>query len=221
MKRLFGILAAFGLALASATPALAAQYVPGPIGSHPLREGQTGPAVRVLQADLAGFGYPVRVTGLFGPGTLAALLAFQTQHGLSATGVMDEGTYEALLLQGGWTGSGSAPVRQTPDRTVTMVATAYGPSLQDNYPYGATDYFGQPLRVGDVAVDPSVIPLGTRLFITGYNSPYLPPGGLYAVADDEGDAIRGDRIDIFINGTESQVNSFGIQDVRVTILGHS
>ncbi|EQD34508.1 3D domain protein, partial [mine drainage metagenome] len=82
-------------------------------------------------------------------------------------------------------------------QTITMVATAYGPSAADNYPYGATDYFGKPLVAGDVAVDPSVIPLGTRLYITGYSSPYLPAGGFYAVARDTGGAIQGKRVDIY------------------------
>lgn len=103
--------------------------------------------------------------------------------------------------------------------TMQLVATAYGPSLQDNYPYGAVDYYGQPLVSGDVAVDPSVIPLGTRLYITGYQSPYLPAGGFYAVARDTGGAIKGGRVDIYINGSHAQVLSFGIQKVQVTILG--
>jgi len=104
-------------------------------------------------------------------------------------------------------------------RTMTMEATAYGPSAQDNYPYGATDYFGQPLTAGDVAVDPSVIPLKTCLYITGYNSPNLPSGGFIGEADDEGNAIVGYHVDLFMNAPESQVNAFGIQTVKVTILG--
>ena len=103
-------------------------------------------------------------------------------------------------------------------RVLSMVATAYGPSLQDNYPYGPVDAFGNPLVAGDVAVDPSVIPLGTKLYVTGYDSPYLPAGGFYAVARDTGGAIKGDRIDLFINGTPAQVASFGIQNVTVTVL---
>lgn len=100
-----------------------------------------------------------------------------------------------------------------------LTATAYGPSLQDNYPYGPTDAFGKPLVAGDVAVDPRVIPLGTRLYVTGYHSPYLPAGGFYAVARDTGGAIKGNRIDIFINGTRAQVSAFGVQHVKVTVLG--
>jgi 3D (Asp-Asp-Asp) domain-containing protein len=130
-------------------------------------------------------------------------------------------TLHLAALDRGWTVAAQPMTTAEPAarRTLTMVATAYGPSAQDNYPYGATDYFGRPLRPGDVAVDPAVIPLGTRLYITGYHSPYLPPGGFVAVADDEGGAIHGDRIDIFIDGSEQAVNSFGIQDVKVIVLG--
>lgn len=103
---------------------------------------------------------------------------------------------------------------------LNLTATAYGPSLQDNYPYGATDYFGRPLIPGDVAVDPSVIPLGTRLWITGYSSPVLPQGGFMARAVDEGDAIQGNRVDIYINGSEATVSNFGVQHVTAYILGN-
>ena len=115
----------------------------------------------------------------------------------------------------------SAPAfaASTPGSTISMVATAYGPTAQDNYPYGATDYFGQPLTQGDIAVDPNVIPLKTCLYVTGYQSPYLPTGGEIGEADDEGGAIKGHRVDLYYRGTESQINRFGIQRVTVTILG--
>lgn len=102
--------------------------------------------------------------------------------------------------------------------TIGLTATAYGPSAQDNYPYGATDYFGRPLIPGDVAVDPNVIPLGTQLWVTGYASSVLPQGGFLARAVDEGDAIQGNRIDLFINAPEATVSNFGIQRVTAYIL---
>lgn len=103
--------------------------------------------------------------------------------------------------------------------SLRLTATAYAPTLQDNYPYGAVDYFGRPLVAGDVAVDPSVIPLGTLLWVTGYRSPDLPAGGFLARAVDTGDAIQGHRLDIFINASESEVSNFGIQQVHAYILG--
>jgi 3D (Asp-Asp-Asp) domain-containing protein len=109
---------------------------------------------------------------------------------------------------------GKAPLKSG----LNMTATAYGPSLQDNYPYGPVDAFGRPLVSGDVAVDPKLIPLGTKLYISGYHSPYLPAKGFYAVARDTGNAIQGNRIDIFVNGSPNEVATFGIQHVRVTIL---
>ncbi len=108
-----------------------------------------------------------------------------------------------------------------PGQTLSLVATAYGPSLKDNYPYGPVDYYGKPLKPGDVAVDPRVIPLGTRLYVSGYHSSMLPSGGFYAVAVDTGGAIKGNRIDIFINAPDAQVLNFGIQDVTVTVVGAS
>ncbi len=104
-------------------------------------------------------------------------------------------------------------------QAVTMEATAYAPTAQDNYPYGAVDFYGRPLTTGDIAVDPSVIPLKSCLRITGYHSPYLPAGGFIGEADDEGGAIKGKHVDIFINASESQVSDFGIQSVQVTVLG--
>jgi 3D (Asp-Asp-Asp) domain-containing protein len=102
---------------------------------------------------------------------------------------------------------------------LTAVATAYGPSARDNYPYGPTNFFGMPLQAGDVAVDPSVIPFGTRLWISGYHTPLLPAGGFEAVANDTGGAIQGNRIDIYLPDGPAQVASFGRQVVHVTVLG--
>lgn len=100
-----------------------------------------------------------------------------------------------------------------------MVATSYAPSLVDNYPYGPVDAFGQPLQDGMVAVDPSVIPLHTVLYITGYHDNFLPSGGFLGEAMDTGGAIKGDRVDIFINASENVVNDFGVQQVTVYELG--
>lgn len=119
--------------------------------------------------------------------------------------------------------SGAGPVGSTIGgytvaKVLHLTATAYGPSLQDNYPYGPVDAFGKPLVAGDVAVDPSVIPLNTHLYVAGYHSPNLPQGGEMAVARDTGGAIQGARIDMFINGNAQQVSNFGVQRVTVYVL---
>lgn len=62
--------------------------------------------------------------------------------------------------------------------------------------------------VGTVAVDPSVIPLGSRLYIDGYG---------HATAMDIGSAIKGNRIDLFFD-TRQEALSWGIRTVRVFVL---
>ena len=103
-------------------------------------------------------------------------------------------------------------------KVLHVIATAYGPSAKDNYPYGPTDYFGQPLQPGMIAVDPSVIPLKSKMYIAGYSSPNLPSGGFQGQAMDEGGAIKGNHIDIYINQPDSIVSNFGIQNVTVYVL---
>jgi len=104
-------------------------------------------------------------------------------------------------------------------RVLEMTATAYGPSWAANYPYGPVDYYGQPLKSGMVAVDPSVIPLGSTVYVSGYQDASLPPGGFTGQALDTGDAIIGMRIDIFMNQGAASVSQFGVQPVTVYVLG--
>jgi 3D (Asp-Asp-Asp) domain-containing protein len=93
-------------------------------------------------------------------------------------------------------------------RTITLVATAYSPI--GNGPFGMqTATPGVRCRYGVVAVDPSVIPLGTRLYVPGYGN---------CVAYDKGSAIKGHRIDLFYP-TERQASAYGRKRVTVTILG--
>jgi hypothetical protein len=59
---------------------------------HPtLRQGDKGEAVKVLQ-EILGIG----ADGDFGPGTKAAVIAFQKKHGLLADGIVGRGTWAAL-----------------------------------------------------------------------------------------------------------------------------
>src|SRR5579875_1970414 len=80
-------------------------------------------------------------------------------------------------------------------RHLKMVASAYGSGEPG---VGNWTFSGSRARVGEVAVDPRVVPLGTMMYIRGYKTPYLPQGGLLARAEDTGGAIKGDRVDIFM-----------------------
>lgn len=93
--------------------------------------------------------------------------------------------------------------------TYTMEATAYDDSPEQNGPYGPYTASGTRLRPGVVAVDPSVIPLGTKLYIEGYG---------YAVAEDTGGAIKGMKIDLFMDSASA--HQFGRQNVVVHVLGN-
>ncbi len=59
-----------------------------------------------------------------------------------------------------------------------------------------------------IAVDPSVIPLGSKVYVEGYG---------YAVAGDTGGAIKGNRIDLFM-ASHSDAVQFGRKSVRVKVL---
>lgn len=103
-------------------------------------------------------------------------------------------------------------------RTIQMTATAYSADPAENGGWGGLDYFGNSLKVGTVAVDPTQIPLGTKLYIVGYDYAGLPTGGMIATALDVGSAIKGNRIDLFVPGTAAQVSNFGIQYVKAYVL---
>lgn len=59
-----------------------------------------------------------------------------------------------------------------------------------------------------VAVDPSVIPLGSTLYVDGYG---------YCKAQDTGGAIKGNKIDLFFD-SEAECTNWGVRTVRVYLL---
>ncbi|NMP23371.1 DUF348 domain-containing protein [Sulfobacillus sp. DSM 109850] len=91
-------------------------------------------------------------------------------------------------------------------RSIAMLSTAYWPD-----PAWSNGYtkLGLKAQYGVVAVDPSVIPLGTHLYIPGYG---------FAIAADTGSAIIGDRIDLCFN-TGVQAEGWGVRPVTVYIVG--
>jgi len=94
--------------------------------------------------------------------------------------------------------SPQAPVAQT-GKTLTVVATAYT--------MRGTTATGIPTGYGVVAVDPTVIPLGTRMTIPGYGE---------AVAADTGTAIKGLRIDVWVP-TAAEAAQWQWRTVAITL----
>lgn len=88
---------------------------------------------------------------------------------------------------------------------MVMEATAYLPTDGSSEGLTAT---GMAAQYGVAAVDPDVIPLGTRLFIPGYGE---------AIAADTGGAIVGNKIDLCMEDY-GQAMEFGRRDVTVYVL---
>lgn len=103
-------------------------------------------------------------------------------------------------------------------RVINGTATAYSAAASENGKWGPVDYYGNPLKLGTIAVDPKMIPLGSKVYVTGYSFDGLPKGGMIATATDIGGAIKGNRIDIFVPGPQSKVRKFGIQNVKIYVL---
>lgn len=67
---------------------------------------------------------------------------------------------------------------------------------------------GKAPQVGMIAVDPRVIPMGSRLYVEGYG---------YATACDTGGAVIGNRVDLFMED-RSQCLNWGVRNVKLYIL---
>ena len=165
--------------------------------------GSRGDNVVQVQQALNSKGYWCGTAdGIFGPKTYSAVIRFQREAGLDVDGIVGPQTKKAL----GYSSPTYTPSRGT--RTLTLVATGYCSCAKCNYPYGGQpSYLGYPLKRGIVAVDPRVIPMGTRLYIEGYGS---------AIAADQGNAIKGNRIDLCFS-THQEALNWGIKTVRVTV----
>ena len=114
---------------------------------------------------------------------------------------------------------GTKAIQQAPSRgtssavagkTITMEATAYNWDCATCNGRGltATGYNLKANPDGVIAVDPRVIPLGTKVYVEGYG---------YAVARDTGGAVKGNRIDVHMRSI-SAARQFGRQTVKVTII---
>lgn len=136
--------------------------------------------------------------------------------------VLIQGTLSALNLSRG----GEAPKKESAPKKASAPASApttlgYKSVIQCR----ATAYSAQepgmgtrtasgttvrrnPSGYSTLAVDPRVIPLGTKVYVEGYG---------YAIAEDTGGAIKGNKIDVYMN-TVAECYNWGVRNVNVYIL---
>lgn len=92
-------------------------------------------------------------------------------------------------------------------KTFTMESTAY-------YGHSITAMGIKPVRdpngISTVAVDKNVIPLGSKVYVSGYG---------VAIASDTGGAIKGNKIDVFLNSYE-ECRQWGRRQVTVQLLAY-
>ncbi|MBO5670073.1 MAG: G5 domain-containing protein [Clostridia bacterium] len=91
---------------------------------------------------------------------------------------------------------------------IDVTATAYGGYDEPRY-----TYTGTLAKEGVIAVDPTVIPLGTKVYVKGDYGDYG-----YCSADDIGGGIKGYHIDIFMECSIAEMMQFGIRNMRVYII---
>lgn len=81
--------------------------------------------------------------------------------------------------------------------------------------YVGHTYSGTLARVGAIAVDPTVIPLGTKMYVVSNDGQYVYG---YCVAEDTGGGIKGNKIDLYFD-TYAECWDFGVRMCTVYILG--
>jgi uncharacterized protein YabE (DUF348 family) len=127
--------------------------------------------------------------------------------------VMVQGNMTLLSFSRG----GDAPVVAY-SKVYSMRATAYDPKSsgsikkpgQSTVEYTATGTIAKrnPGGYSTIAVDPKVIPLGTKVYVEGYG---------FAIAEDTGGAIKGNRIDVYFNSYNESI-IWGVKQVNVYII---
>ncbi|MBD8523532.1 3D domain-containing protein [Lysinibacillus fusiformis] len=103
----------------------------------------------------------------------------------------------------------ASSTNKTASREIIVEASAYTASCEGCSGITAT---GINLKTNPhakvISVDPTVIPLGSKVYVEGYGE---------AIAGDTGGAIEGKRIDVFFPSQQDAIN-FGVKQLKVTIL---
>ena len=114
--------------------------------------------------------------------------------------IVAKGTKEELVLS-----RGSDNINYK--KKMVVEATAYS---GDTITATGTVPRRNPNGLSTIAVDPNVIPLGTKVYVEGYG---------YAVAEDTGGAIKSNIIDLFLN-SKSECRSWGRRNVNLYVIAY-
>ncbi|MBN6188109.1 peptidoglycan-binding protein [Aneurinibacillus sp. BA2021] len=152
------------------------------MGDQTLRYGMENQDVQELQTALKHRGHFSfhTATGYYGTITVDAVKSFQRAEGLAVDGIAGPKTFRALNAEG---------ENMRPGKVMTMESTGYTANCAGCS--GITS-LGMNLKENPdakvISVDPSVIPLGSKVYVEGYGM---------AIAGDTGGAIKGNKIDVF------------------------
>lgn len=103
----------------------------------------------------------------------------------------------------------SSSASQSVQKEMTVTATAY--TANDGGISGITATgvnLNKNPNAKVIAVDPNVIPLGSKVYVEGYGE---------AIAADTGGAIKGNKIDVHVP-SKSEAKNWGVKSVKVKVL---
>lgn len=121
---------------------------------------------------------------------------------------------------------GSETAAMPTDAEGNAIVTAGGEVLEYSYvidgkatAYNCPGYVGRTAsgtiaEVGKVAVDPKVIPLGTKLYVVSQDGQYVYG---YCIAEDTGGLIKGNKLDLYFS-TWDECIQFGYRPVTIYVV---
>jgi peptidoglycan hydrolase-like protein with peptidoglycan-binding domain len=143
----------FAAASGSSSAAKGKDTRPAPSNAHPVGTGEHGKRVSDLQSRLNALGFkpPLKVDGIFGPKTLAAVRAFQRSHGLKVDGLVGPKTTAALRTR--HPAAKHAPAHTAPHGTAKKAAPkpATTTARRDAEPYGHEHYVARSRALREAA----------------------------------------------------------------------
>lgn len=171
------------------------------MGDRTLRYGMENEDVQELQTVLKNRGHFDfhTATGYYGTITIDAVKSFQRAKGLEADGIAGPKTFQALH---------AVSENTKPGKVMTMESTGYTANCA-----GCSGITSQGINLKEnpdakvISVDPSVIPMGSKVYVEGYGM---------AIAGDTGGAIKGNKIDVFFSDRD-QALQWGRKNVTVKV----